>query len=64
MDHAERQQLKRLANDSIIITFGCESNEAKLAQALERCVDELDSYAQRDKCVACDECPTHGGLLE
>lgn len=44
MDHAERQRLKQLANDSIIATFGQETNEARLAQALEQCVDELEYH--------------------
>lgn len=44
MDHAERQRLKQLANDSIIATFGQETNEARLAQALERCVDVLEYH--------------------
>lgn len=48
MDHAERQQLKQLANDSIIATFGQESNEARLAQALERCVDVLEYHGDCD----------------
>lgn len=58
MDHAERQQLKRLANDSIIATFGRETNEARLAQALEKCVDELEEIGAR--CPTCSTCKDHG----
>lgn len=58
MDHAERQQLKRLANDSIIATFGQGSNEAKLAQALESTVDELTVIAT--ECDHCKYCDVHG----
>lgn len=58
MDKAERQRLKQLANDSIIATFGRETNEAKLAQALERCVDELEDM--QTKCSTCSACVNHG----
>lgn len=44
MDQAKRQRLKQLANDSIIATFGQETNEARLAQALESTVDALEYY--------------------
>jgi hypothetical protein len=44
MDPTERQRLKQLANDSIIATFGHDTNEARLAQALEQCVDQLEYY--------------------
>lgn len=44
MDQTERQRLKQLANDSIIATFGQETNEARLAQALERCIDVLEYH--------------------
>lgn len=44
MDHGERQRLKQLANDSIIATFGQETNEARLAQGLESAIDALEYY--------------------
>lgn len=53
MDKVERQRLKQLANDSIIATFGEESPESRLAEALERCVDELDRLDQSPHCSTC-----------
>lgn len=64
MDHSERQRLKQLAVDSIIETFGTDCPEQRLAEALEKCVDELELYGQRDECAACDQCEIHGGLIE
>lgn len=58
MDHSERQRLKRLANDSIIATFGQETNEARLAQALENSVEEFEFIATG--CDHCKFCSTHG----
>lgn len=58
VDQSERQQLKQLANDSIIATFGQESNEARLAQALESTVDELTIIAT--ECDHCKYCNIHG----
>lgn len=57
MDHAERQRLKQLANDSIIATFGTESNEQRLAEALEHCLNQLEyvSSKWRPVCLDCDE---------
>lgn len=43
MDTSERQRLKQLANDSIIATYGYDNTESRLAEALEKCVDELDN---------------------
>lgn len=54
MDKAERQRLKQLANDSIIATFGRETNEARLAQALEQCVGEIERLNTRPHCATCD----------
>lgn len=56
MEKAERQRLKQLANDSIIATFGEDTSESKLAEALEKCVEELDDMAQ---CSYCDPCDKH-----
>ena len=47
MDKAERQRLKQLANDSIIATFGQDTNEARLAQALEQAVEDLEYHGDR-----------------
>lgn len=58
MDKAERTQLKQLANESIIETFGMECPEARLAAALEQCVEELEFVA--DECIHCRTCPAHG----
>lgn len=58
MDSGERAKYKQLANDSIIATFGRNDNEAQLAQALEKCVDELEET--NDKCPTCSACEDHG----
>lgn len=58
MDKADRQRLKQLANDSIIATFGRDDNEARLAVALEQCVDELEEIGA--KCSTCSTCEDHG----
>lgn len=44
MDSSDRTRYKQLANDSIIATFGRDDNEARLAQALEKCVDEIEYH--------------------
>lgn len=62
MDHAERQRLKQLANDSIIATFGYDTNEARLAQALEGAVEEFEFIATG--CDHCKTCPTHGSYQD
>lgn len=48
MDKAERTRLKQLANDAVIATFGQDSREARLATALERCVDDLEYHDDCD----------------
>lgn len=58
MDASERARYKQLANDSIIATFGRDDNEARLAQALEQCVDELEYIAT--ECDQCQYCDVHG----
>ena len=52
MDQAERTRLKTLANDAVIATFGYDSRESRLAEALERCVDELDRL---NRCPVCGD---------
>lgn len=64
MDKVDRTRYRQLANDAVIATFGESGLTAQLAEALEKCVDELDLYGERDECAVCDECPAHGGLLE
>lgn len=58
MDKAERTRLKTLANDTVIATFGYDNRESQLAEALERCVDELEDA--NSKCPTCFFCETHG----
>ena len=58
MDNGERAKYKQLANDSIIATFGRDDNEARLAQALEKCVDELEDM--QAECPTCSYCDNHG----
>lgn len=56
MDHNERQQLRQLANDSIITTFGQDTNEARLAQALERACEAIGDFETlNDKVEALEE---------
>jgi len=50
MDEAERARYKTLANDAIIDTFGTEYSEQRLAEALEKCVEELERL---DRCPVC-----------
>jgi len=50
MDEAERARYKTLANDAIIDTFGTECSEQRLAEALEKCVEELERL---DRCPVC-----------
>lgn len=52
MDKSERQRLKTLAID-IIVKSSVHSTEAKLAEALERAVDELDKLDQPPHCATC-----------
>lgn len=52
MDKPERQRLKRLANEAIIATFGNDSREQRLAEALEKAIDEL---GERAKCAVCGD---------
>jgi hypothetical protein len=52
MNKAERTRLKQLANDAIIASFGSETTTSRLAEALEKCVDEL---GRLDKCPICGD---------
>jgi hypothetical protein len=52
MNKAERTRLKQLANDVIIVAFGHDSDMSRLAEALEKCVDELERL---DKCPICGD---------
>lgn len=58
MEVNERQRLRRLANDSIIETFGTNCSEQRLAEALESTVEELGFIAE--ECQHCKLCPAHG----
>jgi hypothetical protein len=53
MDKVERTRLKTLANDAVIATFGYDNRESRLAEALERCVDELDRLDTTPHCSTC-----------
>ena len=57
MDKAERIRLKQLANDAVIATFGNESREQKLAEALEQAIDHIEYLRSkwRPVCLGCDE---------
>lgn len=58
VDSGERARYKQLANDSIIATFGRDDNEARLAQALEKCLEWIGDMASN--CSTCSWCPDHG----
>lgn len=62
MDKAERTRLKTLANDAVIATFGYDNRESRLAEALERCVDELEDA--NDRCPTCSVCTDHGNHVD
>lgn len=52
MDKSERQRLKQLAIDTIIKS-SVHSAKAKLAEALEQCVNELEQVDQAPHCPTC-----------
>jgi DNA repair exonuclease SbcCD ATPase subunit len=58
MDKSERLKFKTLANDAIIATFGHDTDFSRVAEALERCVDEIEDA--NDKCPTCSTCENHG----
>lgn len=55
MDKVDRARYRQLANDAIIATFGSESREQKLAEALEQAINQLD-YICGEWRPTCDEC--------
>ena len=55
MDKADRTRYRQLANDAIIDTFGSESREQKLAEALEQAINQLD-YVCGEWRPVCDKC--------
>lgn len=60
MNKADRTPYRQLANDAVIATFGESGLTAQLAEALEKCVDELDDA--NEKCPTCSVCENHGDL--
>lgn len=58
MDKSERDTYRRLANDSIIATFGSDGTTQRLAEALEKSIEELDDIAT--DCDHCKTCEYHG----
>lgn len=60
MDNAELTRWKTLANDAVIATFGRDSREQQLAEALEQAVEELAYIG--DECDHCKYCDTHGSV--
>lgn len=59
MDQAERAKYKQLANNALIAYFGTDGMPQQLAEALERCVEELEEVAT---CTVCGFCDDHGEL--
>lgn len=53
MDKSERQRLKTLANEGIIATYGENSLKSWLAEALEKCVEELERLDNEPHCPTC-----------
>lgn len=60
MDVSERAQLKRLAIDTIVAS-SVHSEAAKLAEALESALDELDKHDTAPHCRSC-HCPLPGSV--
>jgi hypothetical protein len=58
IDNPQLTRWKTLANDSIIATFGYDSRETKLAEALEQAVEALDEMS--NDCETCAYCDDHG----
>lgn len=58
MDSVERAKYKQLANDAIIAEFGSNGLAARLAEALEKCVEELEWLS--GGCQYCSYCEDHG----
>lgn len=57
MDASDRARYKQLALDTIIAS-PVHSKEAQLAEALEKCVDELEDM--QSECPTCSYCDNHG----
>jgi transcriptional/translational regulatory protein YebC/TACO1 len=57
MNKAERTRLKELAVETIVAS-PVHSKKAQLAEALEKCVDDLEDRS--DKCSTCSVCENHG----
>lgn len=58
MDASERNKLRQLANDALIASLGSDSMEQRLAEGLERCVDDLAYITEQ--CDHCKYCDIHG----
>lgn len=58
MNTVELARYKQLANDAIIAHFGSSGDVARLTEALEKAVDELDDIA--NECDRCKYCEVHG----
>lgn len=52
MDSQQRARYKQLANDSIIATYGYDNAQSRLAEALEKCLEELE---RRARCPICGD---------
>lgn len=57
MDKVDRTRYRQLANDAVIATFGTESREQKLAEALEQAVNHIE-YLRTEWRPICD-CGQH-----
>ena len=60
MNKADRARYRQLANDAVIATFGETGLTAQLAEALEKCISELDDA--NAECPTCSVCKNHGDL--
>ena len=54
MDKTERARLKQLANEAIIENFGHDTPESRLAEALEKCIEELERLDTAPHCSTCN----------
>lgn len=53
MDKSERIKLKQLAVD-VIVAYPYGSTQANLAEALERCVDDMEDAENKPHCGTCN----------
>lgn len=58
MDNETLTRWKTLANDAVIATFGEQTREQQLAEALEQAVEALDDSS--NNCETCSICSEHG----